>query len=58
VAALRKRVERLDGLVDDQRRSIEALHRELGQLRALLPPPVYRSPRTSHTAVRTGRITT
>ena len=37
VASLAKKVDRLDGLVSDQRRSIEALHKELGALRGLLP---------------------
>lgn len=58
VAALRKRVERLDSLIADQQRAIAALNAVVGEIRRALPPPVsYGTARNSHPAVRTGRIT-
>jgi hypothetical protein len=57
VAGLRKKVARLEEMVDDQRRSIAALHKQLGEMRALLPN-TYPGPAINHPAVRQVRRTT
>ena len=55
VAAIRRRLDFLEGRIDDQGRSLTALHKQLGELRALLPSNGYQGPTNHHPAVRQVR---